>query len=55
VATLPASLVFGALYQAYGAPAAFGWGAALALAAVPLVAALAARRGSQVPSPPSAG
>jgi MFS family permease len=37
VATLPASLVFGALYQVYGAPAAFGWGAALALLAVALL------------------
>jgi len=25
IATLPSSLIFGALYQAYGAPAAFGW------------------------------
>ena len=34
VATLPSSLIFGALYQVYGALAAFGWGAALALIAV---------------------
>jgi MFS family permease len=33
IATLPASLVFGALYQVYGPLAAFGWGAALALVA----------------------
>jgi MFS family permease len=37
VAALPASLVFGALYQVYGALAAFGWGAALALLAVILL------------------
>ena len=37
VATLPASLIFGALYQVYGALAAFSWGAALALAAVILL------------------
>jgi MFS family permease len=30
IATLPSSLVFGALYQFYGALAAFGWGTALA-------------------------
>jgi MFS family permease len=34
IATLPASLIFGAIYQSFGALAAFGWGAALALAAV---------------------
>lgn len=38
IATLPASLIFGALYQVYGALAAFGWGAALALVAVALLA-----------------
>ena len=37
VATLPSSLIFGALYQVYGALAAFGWGAALALLAVILL------------------
>ena len=37
VATLPASLIFGALYQVFGALAAFGWGAALALIAVILL------------------
>ena len=37
IATLPASLIFGALYQVYGALAAFGWGAALALLAVVLL------------------
>jgi MFS family permease len=37
IATLPASLVFGALYQVFGAPAAFGCGAGLALVAVVLL------------------
>ena len=37
IATLPASLIFGALYQVFGALAAFGWGAALALVAVALL------------------
>jgi MFS family permease len=37
VATLPASLIFGALYQVSGALVAFGWGAALALVAVALL------------------
>jgi MFS family permease len=37
VAALPSSLIFGALYQVYGALAAFGWGAALALLAVALL------------------
>jgi MFS family permease len=38
VATLPSSLVFGALYQYLGALAAFGWGAALAVVAVIILA-----------------
>ncbi|MGE5756784.1 MAG: MFS transporter, partial [Planctomycetaceae bacterium] len=33
VAALPSSLIFGALYEAYGALVAFGWGAGLALIA----------------------
>ena len=33
LAALPASLIFGGLWQAYGAPTAFGVGAGLALAA----------------------
>ncbi len=37
IATLPSSLIFGALYQFSGALAAFGWGAALALVAVILL------------------
>jgi MFS family permease len=40
VATLPSSLIFGALYQLYGPLAAFGWGAMLALAAVVVLAAV---------------
>ncbi len=39
IATLPASLIFGGLYQSYGSVMAFSWGTALALvAAVILVA-----------------
>jgi len=38
IATLPASVLFGALYQAFGAPVAFGSGAGLALAAAILLA-----------------
>lgn len=38
IAALPASLVFGAIYQAQGAPAAFLYSAALALAAMVLLA-----------------
>src|SRR6516162_7616944 len=37
IATLPSSLIFGALYQAFGALVAFGWGAALAVVAVILL------------------
>jgi MFS family permease len=37
IATLPASLIFGALYQLFGALVAFGWGAALAVVAVVLL------------------
>ena len=46
IATLPASLIFGALYQVYGALAAFGWGAALALVAVELLAGVKGHRPS---------
>ncbi|MEX0979273.1 MAG: MFS transporter, partial [Pirellulales bacterium] len=38
IAALPASLIFGGVYQAYGPQAAFSWGAALALAAVAIFA-----------------
>jgi MFS family permease len=37
IATLPSSMIFGALYQAFGALVAFGWGAALAVVAVVLL------------------
>ena len=40
IATLPASLMFGALYQAFGPLVAFGSGAGLALAAAVLLARL---------------
>jgi MFS family permease len=43
VATLPASLIFGALYQFVGALAAFGWGAVLALCAVILLTGVKGR------------
>jgi MFS family permease len=42
IATLPASLLFGALYQQVGVLAAFGCGAALALAAAALLLAIPA-------------
>src|SRR5262249_43773805 len=50
IATLPSSLIFGALYQVYGALVAFGWGAALALVAVVLLLGVREqrnRRGSE--------
>ncbi len=37
IATLPSSLIFGALYQVFGALVAFAWGAALAVVAVVLL------------------
>jgi len=37
IATLPSSLIFGALYQVFGALVAFGWEAALALATAVLL------------------
>jgi MFS family permease len=37
IATLPSSLIFGALYQVFGALVAFAWGAALAIVAVLLL------------------
>jgi MFS family permease len=43
VAALPSSLIFGALYESFGALAAFGWGAALALVAALMLAGV--RRG----------
>jgi MFS family permease len=44
IATLPASLLFGALYQAFGALAAFGCGAGLALAAAALMLGVKGKR-----------
>lgn len=38
IAALPSSLIFGALYESFGALAAFGWGAALALVAALMLA-----------------
>jgi MFS family permease len=40
IATLPASIIFGALYQYGGALLAFGWGAALALISAALLMAI---------------
>jgi MFS family permease len=47
VAALPASLIFGWIYQAYGAAAAFSWSAALAFAAVALLAIVGRGRTAQ--------
>lgn len=44
VGSLPASLIFGAIYQALGGVAAFSWGAALALAASLILAAVPPQR-----------
>jgi MFS family permease len=49
VATLPASLVFGALYQAFGALVAFGLGASLALVAAVLLVGVRESRKTQGP------
>ncbi|RIK79338.1 MAG: MFS transporter [Planctomycetota bacterium] len=38
VAALPSSVIFGGIYEAWGAAAAFGWGAALALVAAAMLA-----------------
>lgn len=43
IATLPSSLIFGALYQYCGPLVAFGWGGALALIAVALLAGVKER------------
>jgi MFS family permease len=56
VAALPSSLIFGWIYEAYGAVAAFGWGAALAMLAagmLTLVSRLPAA--SPLPGPPHQG
>jgi MFS family permease len=49
IATLPASLIFGALYQYVGVLAAFGWGAGLALVAVVLLAGVKAPAPGRAP------
>ncbi len=43
VMALPSSLIFGALYQGYGGPAAFGWGAALSGLAALMLAGVTAQ------------
>lgn len=48
VTTLPSSLIFGAIYQVYGALAAFGWGAALALIAVTILLTVRGRASGAV-------
>lgn len=47
VATLPASMIFGAIYQYAGVLAAFGWGAALALASSILLMVVVKSPGSR--------
>jgi MFS family permease len=41
IAVLPANLIFGAIYESFGALAAFGWGAVLALIATVLLGSIA--------------
>ncbi len=48
IGTFPASLIFGGLYQAYGALAAFGCGAALALTAGLILLAVKVENAAQV-------
>src|SRR5262249_13054834 len=43
ITALPSSLIFGVLYEAFGAVAAFGWGAALAMTAATML--MGVRRG----------
>lgn len=43
IATLPANLIFGALYQTYGPLAAFSWGASLALIAIVMMTGVVAK------------
>lgn len=44
IATLPSSLIFGALYQYFGPLAAFGWGAALAAIAALILAGVSEKK-----------
>jgi len=46
VGTLPASLLFGAIYQAFSSLAAFTWGAALVLSASLILMAVSSGRQS---------
>lgn len=48
IAALPASVVFGLVYESYGAPAAFGMGAALAVIAAAFLSAVPAHRAGGV-------
>jgi MFS family permease len=48
IATLPSSLIFGALYDVFGAMAAFEWGAGLALVAVVLLGGVKQHRPTPV-------
>ncbi|HTU22758.1 MAG TPA: MFS transporter [Gemmataceae bacterium] len=52
IAALPASVIFGVLYQYGGAFTAFGWGAALALVAALLLVGVRERRTGETPVPP---
>jgi MFS family permease len=53
IAILPASLIFGALYEYRGALTAFGWGAALAFVAVVLLVGVRERRKISLSDPTS--
>ena len=53
IAALPASLLFGALWEAFGAPVAFGVGAGLALLAALLLPWALPRRLASIPAPPT--
>lgn len=57
IGTLPASLIFGGLYQWYGSLVAFGWGAALALIAAAMLVAVKTERsqGTEVANSLGAG
>lgn len=57
IGTLPASLIFGGLYQWYGSLVAFGWGASLALIAAAMLVAVKTERsqGTEVANSLGAG
>ncbi len=50
IAALPSSLIFGALYQAFGPVVAFGWGAGLALVAALMLAGIRRERPRTAPT-----